>query len=281
MVAGVAPGPLAREIRSEALSLSGVINGVIRDMTPLQLPGREELGAAVEQLSTWQDSDDEAVVIAFKGSVAAVKEERERARGIAAALESRKADLERARVALGPNLWGLLETEADLPEELLKAKEDLDDRLQSPSFYDKLPEIDQLTSRLEQAYAQRRQQAQSAVELKVSEGIQELEAAPGFQELDAERQDQLRAPLIQKQEAAADFDLVRLRDQPQVLAGLLRQQEKRAQEWAFPEAEVTTVSVKAIRRKPIETPEQLKEVLGSIEELCLQELGNDRKVLLQ
>jgi len=281
MVAGVAPGPLAREIRSQALSLSGVINGVIRDMTPLQLPGREELGAAVEQLSTWQDSDDEAVVIAFKGSVAAVKEERERARGIAAALESRKADLERARVALGPNLWGLLETEADLPEELLKAKEDLDDRLQSPRFYDKLPEIDQLTSRLEQAYAQRRQQAQSAVELKVSEGIQELEAAPGFQELDAERQDQLRAPLIQKQEAAADFDLVRLRDQPQVLAGLLRQQEKRAQEWAFPEAEVTTVSVKAIRREPIETPEQLKEVLESIEELCLQELGNDRKVLLQ
>ena len=84
-------------------------------MAPLLLPGIEALEQASEQVSTWQDNNDEEVVLAFKSSAEAVKEAWHRAKGIQEALETRSEDLRRARHALSAQLWGQLQQEADLP----------------------------------------------------------------------------------------------------------------------------------------------------------------------
>jgi hypothetical protein len=279
-VPGVQPGPLAREIRTKAVGVNAVLNSVSRAMAPLQLPGIEALEQASEQLSTWQDNNDEEVVLAFKSSADAVKEAWQRAQGIQKALESRSEDLRRARQALSPQIWGQLQQEADLPAELQEAQSFLEDQLRSPSFYEKLAVIDQLTRKLEEAYAQRRQAAQQALNAQVQQRMQQLEQAPGFGMLEPVRQKQLKAPLEQKTTDAEALDLVRLRDQPAMLEGVLRQQEVIAQQWAFPEQEVSTVNVREICREPFDAS-GLEDVLNRIRLRCEEELGNERKVLLQ
>jgi len=279
-VPGVQPGPLAREIRAKAVGVNADLNSVSRAMAPLLLPGIEALEQASEQVSTWQDNNDEEMVLAFKSSADAVKEAWQRAKGIQEALETRSEDLRRARQALSPQIWGQLQQEADLPAELQEAQSSLEDRLQAPSFYEKLAEIDQLTRKLEEAYAQRRQAAQQALSAQVQQRVQQLEQAPGFAALEPERQKQLKAPLQQKISDAEALDLVRLRDQPAMLEGLLRQQEELAQKWAFPEQEVSTVSVRELCREPFDAA-GLEDVLNRIRQRCEAELGNDRKVLLQ
>jgi len=279
-VPGVQPGPLAREIRAKAVGVNADLNSVSRAMAPLLLPGSEALEQASEQVSTWQDNNDEEVVLAFKSSADAVKEAWQRAKGIQEALETRSEDLRRARHALSPQVWGQLQQEADLPADLQEAQASLEDRLQAPSFYEKLAEIDQLTKKLEEAYAQRRQAAQQALSAQVQQRVQQLEQAPGFTALEPERQKQLRAPLEQKTTDAEALDLVRLRDQPAMLEGVLRQQEELAQKWAFPEQEVRRVSVRELCSEPFDAA-GLDDVLNRIRQRCEEELGNDRKVLLQ
>ena len=279
-VNGVQPGPLAREIRTKAVGVNADLNSVSLSMAPLQLPGIEALEQASEQVSTWQDNNDEEVVLAFKSSAEAVKEAWQKAKGIQETLASRSADLQRARKALSAEIWGQLLQEADLPAELHAEQAALDDRLQAPSFYEKLPEIDQLTRKLEEAYSQRRQAAQQALAAQVQQRVQQLEQTPGFTALEPERQQQLKAPLQQKASDAEALDLVRLRDQPAMLEGLLRQQEELAQKWAFPEQEVRRVSVREICSEPFDAA-GLDVVLNRIRKRCEEELGNDRKVLLQ
>ena len=279
-VPGVQPGPLAREIRAAAVGVNAELNSVSRAMAPLQLPGIGALEQASEQVSTWQDNNDEEVVKAFRSSAEAVKEAWHRAKGIQEVLVARSEDLRRARHALSPQIWGQLEQEADLPAELQETHASLEDRLQAPSFYEKLAEIDQLTRKLEEAYAQRRQAAQQALSAQVQHRLQQLEQAPGFGMLEPERQKQLQAPLEQKTSDAEALDLVRLRDQPAMLEGVLRQQEQAAQKWAFPEQEVSTVSVRELCREPFDAA-GLEDVLNRIRLRCEEELGNDRKVLLQ
>jgi hypothetical protein len=279
-VAGVQPGPLAREIRVVAVGVNAELNSASRALAPLQLPGIEALEQASEQVSTWQDNNDEEVVLAFKSSAEAVKEAWQKAKGIQETLASRSADLQRARKALSAEIWGQLLQEADLPAELHAEQAALDDRLQAPSFYEKLPEIDQLTRKLEEAYGQRRQAAQQTLAAQVQQRVQQLEQTPGFTALEPERQQQLKAPLQQKASDAEALDLVRLRDQPVMLEGLLRQQEQLAQKWAFPEQEVSTVSVRELCREPFDAA-GLDDVLNRIRQRCEAELGNDRKVLLQ
>jgi hypothetical protein len=279
-VPGVQPGPLAREIRAKAVGVNADLNSVSRAMAPLLLPGIEALEQASEQVSTWQDNNDEEVVLAFKSSADAVKEAWQRAKGIQEALETRSKDLRRARQALSAQLWGQLRQEADLPADLQEAHDFLEDRLQAPSFYEKLAEIDQLTRKLEEAYSQRRQTAQQTLAAQVQQRVQQLEQTPGFTALEPQRQQQLKAPLQQKASDAEALDLVRLRDQPAMLEGLLRQQEQIAQKWAFPEQEVSTVSVRELCREPFDAA-GLDDVLNRIRQRCEEELGNDRKVLLQ
>ena len=279
-VPGVQPGPLAREIRAKAVGVTAALNSVSRAMAPLELSGIEALEQASEQVSTWQDNNDEEVVLAFKSSAEAVKEAWQKAKGIQKALETRSEDLRRARHALSPQIWGQLEQEADLPTDLQEAHASLEDRLQAPSFYEKLAEIDQLTKKLEEAYAQRRQAAQQDLSAQVQQRVQQLEQAPGFAALEPERQKQLKAPLKQKSSDAEALDLVRLRDQPAMLEGLLRQQEVIAQKCAYPEQEVSTVNVRELCREPFDAA-GLEDVLNRIRQRCETELGNDRKVLLQ
>ncbi|MCX5938332.1 MAG: hypothetical protein NTW02_09055 [Cyanobium sp. LacPavin_0920_WC12_MAG_62_9] len=279
-VPGVQPGPLAREIRAKAVGVNADLNSASRAMAPLELPGIEALEQASEQVSTWQDNNDEEVVKAFRNSAEEVKDAWQRAKGIQDALNTRSEDLKRARIALGSQIWGQLKDELDLPDELKKVQEDLDDRLQAPSFYEKLAEIDQLTRKLEQAYEERRLAAQQALNIQVQQRVQQLEQAPGFGALEPERQKQLRAPLEQKANDAEALDLVRLRDQPAMLEGVLRQQEQAAQNWAFPEQDVSTVSVRELCREPFDA-DGLEDVLDRIRQRCEEELGNDRKVLLQ
>lgn len=279
-VPGVQPGPLAREIRAAAVGVNAELNSATRAMAALQLPGIEALGQASEQVSTWQDNNDEEVVKAFRSSSDAVKEAWQRAKGIQEVLDTRSEDLRRARKALGSEIWGQLRQESDLPDELQEAHASLEDRLQAPSFYEKLADIDQLTRKLEEAYGQRRQAAQQALAAQVQQRVQQLEQTPGFTALEPERQQQLKAPLQQKASDAKDLDLVRLRDQPAMLEGLLRQQEQIAQKWAFPPQEVSTVSVRELCREPFDAA-GLDDVLNRIRQRCEAELGNDRKVLLQ
>ncbi len=279
-VAGIAAGPLAKEIRTTAVGVNADLNAASKAMVPLELPGREALDQACEQVSTWQDSDDEEVVKAFRASAEAVKEQWQRAAAIKEVTGTRLEDLRRARHALGDRLWGQLQQESDLPQELLDAEHQLRDLLQSLSFYERIPEIDQLTKKLEDAYAQRRSEAQQALTAQVQQRIAELQQAPGFAELDSERQEQLTEPLRQRAYAGQGLDLVRLRDQPAMLEGVLRQQEQKAQQWAFPAQEVSTVNVRELCREPFDSA-GLEEVLGRIRQRCEEELGNDRKVLLQ
>ena len=279
-VAGIAAGPLAKEIRTTAVGVNADLNAASKAMVPLELPGREALDQACEQVSTWQDSDDEEVVKAFRASAEAVKEQWQRAAAIKEVTGTRLEDLRRARHALGDRLWGQLQQESDLPQELLDAEHQLGDLLQSLSFYERIPEIDQLTKKLEDAYAQRRSEAQQALTAQVQQRIAELQQAPGFAELDSERQEQLTEPLRQRAYAGQGLDLVRLRDQPAMLEGVLRQQEQKAQQWAFPAQEVSTVNVRELCREPFDSA-GLEEVLGRIRQRCEEELGNDRKVLLQ
>ena len=251
-------------------------------MTPMQLPGTEELAAAVDQLSTWQDSDDEEVVKSFRGNAEAMKAERQRAKGIKAVLESRLVDLERAQKALGPLLWGVLVKEPELPEELQQARNTLADRLQSLSFYEHVPQIDQLTSQLDLAYVERCTPAKATLVEVVEKQLEALSQAPGYADLEEQQQEQeqLKAPLLLRQEEAQALDLVRLKEQPAVVEGLARQQEALARSWAFPEATVATVLVREICKEPI-TEDQLPQLLERIERRCQEELGNGRKVLLQ
>jgi hypothetical protein len=280
VVQGVQVAPLAREIRDQARQLIAELNAVVVSMTPLQLPGTEELAAAVDQLSTWQDSDDEEVVKSFRGNAEAMKAERQRAKGIKAVLESRLVDLERAQKALGPLLWGVLEKEPELPEALQQARDSLADRLQSLSFYEHVPQIDQLTSQLELAYVERCTQAKATLVEVVEKQLEALSQAPGYADLEEQQQEQLKAPLLLRQEEAQALDLVRLKEQPAVVEGLARQQEALARSWAFPEATVATVLVREICKEPI-TEDQLPQLLERIERRCQEELGNGRKVLLQ
>lgn len=279
-VAGIAPGPLAKEIRATAVVVSADLNAASKAMVPLVLPGREGLDQACEQVSTWQGSDDEEVVKDFRNSAEAVKEQWQRAKAIKDVLDSRSEDLRRARSALGDRLWGQLQQETDLPAELVQAEQGLRDLMNTLSFYDRLPDIDQLTKKLEDAYAQRQKEAQEALAAQVQQRITELEQAPGFADLDGERQEQLKAPLLQRASAADGLDLVRLRDQPAMLEGLLRQQEQIAQKWVYPPQEVSTVNVRELCREPFDA-EGMDEVLARIRQRCEEELGNDRKVLLQ
>jgi hypothetical protein len=279
-VQGIAAASLAKEIRASAKAVNADLNGASKAMVPLELPGREALDQACEQVSTWQDSDDEEVVKAFRASAEAVKEQWQRATAIKEVLDTRLEDLRQARHALGDRLWGQLQQESDLPLELIAAENQLRDLLQSLSFYERIPEIDQLTKKLEDAYTQRRSEAQQALAAQVQQRIAQLQQASGFAELDSERQEQLTEPLRQRAHASEGLDLVRLRDQPAMLEGVLRQQEQKAQKWAFPAQEVSTVNVRELCREPFDSA-GLEEVLGRIRQRCEEELGNDRKVLLQ
>ena len=62
-------------------------------------------------------------------------------------------------------------------------------------FYEKLPAIDQLTRKLEEAYAQRRQAAQQVLAAQVQQRVQQLEQTPGYTALEPERRGVGRADL--------------------------------------------------------------------------------------
>jgi hypothetical protein len=225
-------------------------------------------------------SEDNAVAT-FNTSHRAIKDAIKRAVELEEVLsEPRLHDLERARNALS-SLWGFLDQEADIADDLRARASALEDLLARETFFRELPAIEQHTKAIEAEYARRLDEALGARIAAYATAFDKLINTPGWPEIDEDEQNRLAEPFERGQKRDADYlPIPQLRADRDACDGRLR--VAIAELWRVIDGErVVTVSIDGYFAGGIETEEQLDAALDGFREECARLIGAGKKVIIQ
>jgi hypothetical protein len=178
--------------------------------------------------------------------------------------------------------WPFLSTEPDVTDGDRDHASRLEDILQRETFFRDLPELDQHTSALEQAFDARRKETVQRRGAAYDEALASLKGTPGWEQLDAEQQEQVSSTLRSRSAAdgADSMPIPLLREQIEACPRLL---SKAIEEMArmLDGNRVEPLEVASYFAGGIETEEQLEAALDGLRERVRELIAAGKKVLIQ
>jgi hypothetical protein len=200
-------GSVAREIQEQVEGCEDAVRDAQSLLASNALPGADVLAEALSQMSAIRRSAESDVILTFNASHKNLKEAIKRAAELDQALTpAQLEDVKRARVVL-TDRWPFLSSEPDIAEGDREHAAQLEDILQRETFFRDLPELDQHTSALEQAFAERRTAAIDKRCAVYGEALASLTGTPGWEQLDAEQQEQVSSRLRSRSDASGSDSL--------------------------------------------------------------------------
>ena len=273
---------VGQSIRQEVLPHEDPIREVHTLLARHDLPGREVLSEALEQVRTIVRGNDDTAILTFNGSFKELKEAFKRTGEVKAALtEPRLHDIRRARNALN-TLWPFLRDEPDLDDTCREHAEELSDLIQREMFFKELPAIDQHTRVLEEEYQRRYDAAVHARASAYDEAVEQLHGTPGWGDLSDDQQQQVAHPLVSR--TATDLDppapIPLLRSDIEACPTRLDKVVEAMME-ILDGQRIVPVKAALFFQGGIETEEQLEAALKALREECERLIGAGKKVLVQ
>ena len=191
---------MAREIRAEVEQHEQRVREVQTALVQNRLPGADVLETALDHMTVIRRGADDQVILTFNASHHELKEAIKRATELDKVLTpATMHDLKRAREVLA-RPWTFLRGEPDLTDIQREDAEALQDLLAGEGFFRILPEIDQRTRRLEEAYAARLSTAVQARTDAYAEAAVALSATPGWERLTEDQRARVSETLTQRAE---------------------------------------------------------------------------------
>jgi hypothetical protein len=276
-----AEGTVAREIRAEVEQHEQRVREVHTSLVQNRLSGADVLEAALDQMAVIRRGADDQVILTFNASHHELKEAVKRARELDQALTSTTTrDLQRAHEVLTTS-WPFLSAESDLTDTERTDAAVLEDLLAGEGFFRALPEIDQRTRRLEEAYAARLSAAVQARTHAYAEALATLRATSGWERLNEDQRALVSETLSQRAEAPSNDS---------VSIPLLREQAANCgQELSRTVLEmlkmiegdrIERISVASYFAGGIETDEQLEAALKGLREQIEGLIAAGKKVIV-
>ena len=224
---------------------------------------------------------DENVVGIVNASHRSILDSIKRAGELEQALSpSRIRDLERARIALNV-YWPFLRMESDLPEELRKNADELDDLLRRETFYRDFPAIEQCAAALEGEYLKRREEALHHRVMAYAQALEYLEKMPGWKDVNPDQRERIAEPLRRGATRETEVPPIpQLRSDRDACGSRLKSAAAELHRLLNGER-LATLSLDKFFSGGIETEEQLDAALAGIREECARLIGAGKKVILQ
>ena len=281
-VAELEQGAVAREIREQVERCEDAVRQAHSLLASNALPGADVLGEALSQMTAIRKSAESQVILTFNASHKNLKEAIKRAAELNQTVTAAQIeDIKRARRALADR-WPFLESEPDIGETERQHAEQLEDILGRETFFRDLPELDQHTRAIEEAFEVRRVAAAESRSKAYEEALASLKGTPGWGQLDEEQQEQVASVLRARShiDGADALPVPLLREQieacPQLLAkareGMLR---------ILDGNRVEPLDVASYFAGGMETEEQLEKALEGLRERVRELIAAGKKVLIQ
>lgn len=276
------PGAVAKEIRNELERDESEVQDALALLERDNLPGVSVLRDALLAMRQIRRLGDAETILDFNKQHASIKEGIQRAAEIIQSLtEPKLLDVRRARTTLMER-WEFLQTERDLPKQVLQAAERLQDLLQKDSFFRDVPSIDELSRVLEEEYARRHTEASQARAKAYRDGLNRLRKVPGWDKLDPAQQAGIEESLVSKSEEdkgmaipisllRADIDACKSRVDA-AIAQVIRLTD---------EGRVVVVSVSDHLSGHFESETELNEALERFKQQCFEHFDEGKKVVLR
>lgn len=252
-------------------------------LTQNNLPGREVLEEALNQIAAITRGKDDSVIRTFNGAYKEIGEAIKRAGELNTELtEPRIFILQKAQKGL-QTYWPFLKQETDLDPEYTEKAQELEDLLNRETFFRDVPRIESLNQALEQEYSQRKQQAAHTRKTKYQQALERLQTTPGWEDLNPDQQESIAENLTPYMsdnpdsatvpQIRSDIDAcpTRLNKAFQDMVRLLEEDQDR----------VVEVYVSDYLQGSIETQEQLENQVNEFKDECEKLLGAGKKVLIQ
>ena len=275
---GVVANAVRREIYRHDEELREVHSTLVRH----GLPGADVLRTALDQMRSIRAGKADHAVLTFNSAYKELKEAIKRGAELAQVLtETRLHDIGRARNALDV-IWSFLKEEQDLTDEDREHAEKLEDLMARETFFRELAAIDQHARALEQEHKRRHEEAAEARAAAYEEAAKKLKATPGWEQLGEDQQRRVAKPLVSRAttDGTALMAIPMLRSEFAACSGQLL----RAVEEMFRLVDgnrIVCVAASSYFSGGIETEEQLDQALSGLKELCLELIGEGKKVLVQ
>lgn len=273
---------VAEEIRRELERHVPIVGEAFTLLSRESLPGATKLRQVLDIVRDIQKSSDERTIREFNANYASLTDGLRRAESVTSVLtEPKLVRLRRAKEVLRVQ-WAFLQTEPDVPEDVGSAVRGLDDVLQRETFFQHLPEIDQLTRVIEGEYRARHQAASLKRAEAYRKALAKLEATPGWDELESEIKDRIRAPLEARAVEDSDMSLPipLLRADIEACSSLLHKAVAEVVRLAESQR-VVLVPVAEHLGGMFESEDDLDEALNRLREQCLQYLREGKRVLIR
>jgi hypothetical protein len=281
-VAELEQGAVAREIREQVERCEDAVRQAHSLLASNALPGADVLGEALSQMTAIRKSAESQIILTFNASHKNLKEAIKRAAELnqtvsAAQLE----DIKRARRVL-VDRWPFLESEPGIGETERQHADQLDDILGRETFFRDLPELDQHTRAIEEAFESRRVAATESRSKAYEEALASLKGTPGWGQLDEEQQTQVASVLRARShlDGADALAIPLLREQieacPQLLAKAREEMLR-----ILDGNRVEPLDAASYFAGGIETEEQLEKALDGLRERVRELIAAGKKVLIQ
>jgi hypothetical protein len=244
------------------------------------LPGAPVLQECLELMRGIRNGTDDQAIVSFRASHKKVKEGMRRATELTSVLnDTQLANCRRARRALD-ELWPFLDTEADLADSVRQAAQELRDLMARETFFKELPAIDQKARALEEDYQARYQKAVTSRAECYTAALQQLRAHPAWPQLTEAQQGQIAGPL----EACTGTDGAKpiplLRADTDACPGRLQRAITDMMR-IVDGNRLVSVNASGFFKGGLETEEQLDAALDGLREVCIEQIGAGKKVMIQ
>lgn len=274
-------GVVADTIQRELPPHEEVLQEVHTLLVANNLPGSSVLEEALGQVRVIRVGKQSSAITTFNSCYAQLKEAFKRAREIRDAVaEPQLLTITTARKILTVQI-PFLRLEAEIPDEVLRKADLLEDLLGRERFYRDIGEIDQVTRDLSAEYERRYREAVALRAECYSAAYEGLVATPGWERLDSGQQERVAAPLVSRISAAGNgISIPELRSD--CTACQVRLNSAIEEMMTLLEGNrLVRVGAGAFFSGGIDTEEQLDAALAGLRDECTRLIGEGKKVLVQ
>lgn len=265
---------------------------VISDANANQLPVTETLNEYRSTLQVIQDSASDDVVRILAGEGSSFREARERARKIHEAVSSENLKLVRDARTVLRDMWPVLRTRSE-DESLQEAAAALEELLDSPEFYESLPQIEELSRELSAAYRTLYLERHARRRTVYEEAVSYLKGLQEWSQLEEGAQGAVLGPLQARacEEAELSASSVTCRrcgatvgqmDSDVAAASELRDEAQERLLLAIaPDTPVERVRVSAFFDGSLESPEAVDAAVERLREHLLKLVAEEVRIVLE
>jgi hypothetical protein len=273
--------PAAQQIRAEAAVHEDRLQDVYAILSKEGLPSAELVRAAVDTLRGLRAGTEKATITTFVGNHATLKDTIARGAKLGDALtETNLHTLRRGRDALG-TAWSFLQGEADIDDALAKRAGDLHDILQRDDFYTHLPQIDQHSKALHDAWHKKHHEAVAARTTAYTDALVRLHGLAEWGDLDDDSKARIEKPLVDRTKDApltTPIDLLREETQACTAKGQAAEREVFR---VVDKQRLVELKLSSFLAGSLETEEQVIDFIHKLEAELMKQIAAKKKILLQ